>query len=1094
MANLNPEDLPFLLNEETGIDWNMIREKFSGRSGLFFNNTNFGGRRGSRVSNGWDIPNLVIDPSVKYRAFGGSEFAADILDNNRISGGYNVGTGVPAGVFFNQGVPLWSYASTPNERYLIATLGENWGDRHGNAPPSRPALPDDWKTGGTKLQKTLGDFGPNAIQENNVTIPSHNLTHDEKLRLARLTKEVDSVKRKFSVFEQAIQNQHSGEEDLLSAYDLDVLEKHIKKTNPKLYTQKALEVTDLQRAWDELDNKIQTSLADKNPDRSPIDASYERSDWRRQQSDIFEEIRKLKLDAYLDSLRKTISGDRASELAKLITPESKRLLIEHARWVDEVSKFKAQKLASPKTTTEIKNLLKGNLQDYKSALASHRVSENMLTNLFSPIGYVMADSGLVGGSYQKAMEMLLNEITDPSKVWSDEAKTNLYGLTHHTVAQLPEFLEGFQTSGLSFPLYTISDRPDYLPVYAKPDAGVNPEVAAGKSVEKEGFFESPTGRYLLGPKQTPFYIGARDDVSFATPELTWKSKEGFGFEPISSDSNRITASQLQWPHIGKEGAMYSETLPITTWTAPWSTIDTRVNNEWELYDGKFDSEDHQRLLSTIQSIGKGIDTANKQLQEHLKPHGRYVKIDYTTENGFSPEDGVQSVQLPNGDIITKLWTPSDFLTQWSSSSDPGMVNFLRSLPPEKLKDGLWLKFKGNKDSTKSTPRTFQLNAGEIDLTKSKRPTVLFRVDPNQPNGFIVVREWNNEANESGIKPIPIEAQTDDMRRNALIRFAQETIEPLKARTLEKIKEEYIDKGLFDYLMPEDIPARIQSEALAELSQINSKFPWLGEYKGPEQWADTVMGGTSYNLQDLLYGDSARGRTPGVDQSKTKTPGYTLIQNLIDESTPGNPNYGKLGSNFGPQLERYFDDKMFQAGRDFKTTSDNIKMAQSRYANDAVFRGNVNRYIGERVPRVAVGALAGVQVKGHLDEGENIFQAVGNTALEFAAGIAKFNLYERFIGSVGTMGDASIEGYLRRKREQEEIDRQWAEYLRGGDWSRWEKDEKGRLIPPKILPERMKQAEAALEIKKKEDASKKATEKWNKENPLWIDGELNQGIL
>lgn len=1089
MANLNPEDLPFLLNEETGIDWKMIREKFSGRSGLFFNNTNFGGRRGSRVSNGWDIPNLVIDPSVKYRAFGGSEYAADILDKNRISGGYNVGTGVPAGVFFNQGVPLWSYASTPNERYLIATLGENWGDRRGNAPPSRPALPDDWKIGGTKLEKALGDFGPDAIQENNVTIPSHNLTHDEKLRLARLTKEIDSVKRRFSVFEQAIQNQHSGEEDLLSAYDLDVLEKHIKKTNPKLYTQKALEVSDLQREFDELDNKIQASLADKNPDRSPIDASYERNDWRKEQSDIFEEIRKLKLNAYLDSLRKTISGDRASELAKLITPESKRLLIEHARWIDEVSKFKTQKLTAPDTTTEIKNLLQGNLQDYTSALASHRVSENMLTNLFSPIGYVMADSGLVGGSYQKAMEMLLDEITDPSKVWSDEAKTNLYGLTHHTVAQLPEFLEGFQISGLPFPRYTVSDRPEYLPVFAKPDAGVNPEVVAGKSVEKEGFFESPTGRYLLGPKQTPFYIGSVDDKSFATPQLTWQSKEGFGFEPINSDGNRITASQLQWPHIGKEGAMYSETLPVSTWQAPWNTTVSSTINEYELYD--IQDGDVSMNLSTLQSLGADNDSETARRLANL---GRGYSIPYKTIDGFAPQDGTPGVELPSGEIIKKIFNAEETLAKYAGSYDPGLLKLFRSLPPEKLKQGFWVKLKNQNTQSKSNPRTFQVSAGEIDLNTSKRPAVLFRVDPNQPNGFIVVREWNNEANEKGIKPIPIEAQTDDMRRNALIRFAQETIEPLKERTLEKIKQEYIEKGLYDYLMPEDIPARIESEALSELSQINSKFPWLDEYKGPEQWADTVMAGRSYNLQDLLYGDTARGRTPGVDQSRTKTPGYTLIQNLIDESIPGNPEYGKLGSNFGPQLERYFDDKMFQAGRDFKTTSDNIKMAQSRYANDAVFRGNVNRYIGERVPRVAVGALAGVQVKGHLDAGENIFQAVGNTALEFAAGIAKFNLYERFVGSIETMGDATIEGHMRRQKEALEIDRQWGEYLRGQDWTRWERDEKGNMVAPKIKPEIVKAMGEAHEKKKKEDAAKKATEQWNKENPVWVDGELNQGVL
>lgn len=1075
MANLDPEDTPFLLSEEggKGIDWKMLREKFTGRSGLFFNNTNFGGRRGSRKSNGWDIPELVIDPSVKYRAFGGSEFAADILNNNRISGGYNVGTGVPAGVFFNQGVPLWSYASTPNERYLVATLGENWGDRRGNAPESRPALPDDWRQGGTELKERLGDFAPGAIEETSIKLPSHNLTDAEKGSIVAFSRDVDAVRKKYNNLDQAVRNLHSGNAEELSMWDLEEIEKHVKKTNPKLYIQKQLEVSDLQRQVDELDEKIEKSLADKNPDKNPIDASYERSDWRRDKSKILEEIRDAKLTSYVAAIKDTLPFERTKEIRALLNPENIRLLLEHAKWVDAVYAFKKAKLSSVDTPGTVKSLLNGNIQNRNNALGSYDVSEYALNQIFSPIGYIKADSGLVGGSYEKALKILFDEVTHPEKAWSENAKTNPNGLAHHLLHYIPELLDGFQVRGKSlgnFGDYTVSDRPDYLPTFSKPPSGASPESSGEKSIEKEGFFESPLGRYLLGPKGSQIFIGARDNPAFATQELAWKSKEGFGLEPINSDGNRIMASQLQWPLIGKEGAMYSETLPISTWTAPWDSKTKIQKNKWSFHPG-FSDKDLELHLSTIQTLaGKYPDTA-----ERLRKYGEFYRTQYQV-GGWSPEDGDTAVRLPNGDIVRRIYDARSTITNYRDSSDPGLVELLDTLPEDKLDASFWVKLDNVDTSNKPNPRIFQFNAGEIDLAASARPTVLFRVDSNAPGGFVVVKEWNNDANKSGIKPIPTEQQTPEMRRNALIRFAQETIDPISKITLESIKQKYIDEDTFGYLHKDDVGPRIDAEARSELSQLQSKFPWLSEYKGPEHWADSVMEGTNYDLTGLLYRGSSTTRTPSADLSSATTKGYTTIQNLIDESTRGNPNYGKLGSNFGPQLEAIYDTgvKLDQGinryTRDFTRS----------YVNNPNFRSSINSAAlgaAERYgPAAVMAAFAGMGIRDKVDNGVPLWKAIPAQGVEMGAGYYAFKYFDRYLGGVTMLGDATIEGHKRRMAEEDAI--------RAERQSEIARSVVGHMTNPiekqKVDWKEVGKQEKALESQKRKDAH----DAWLKENNIF----------
>ncbi len=123
MANIIVPD-----SGEGSIDRELLRDKFTGRSNLFFNQNNAGGVRSARTQLNYQPEVLQLDPAVKYRAFSSQTAANDFLDTGLIAGRGNYG----GSLYFNQGVPLFSYAQTqvPNQRFILATLGEGWGDRH----------------------------------------------------------------------------------------------------------------------------------------------------------------------------------------------------------------------------------------------------------------------------------------------------------------------------------------------------------------------------------------------------------------------------------------------------------------------------------------------------------------------------------------------------------------------------------------------------------------------------------------------------------------------------------------------------------------------------------------------------------------------------------------------------------------------------------------------------------------------------------------------------------------------------------------------------------------------------------------------------
>jgi len=116
------------------------------------------------------------------------------------------------------------------------------------------------------------------------------------------------------------------------------------------------------------------------------------------------------------------------------------------------------------------------------------------------------------------------------------------------------------------------------------------------------------------------------------------------------------------------------------------------------------------------------------------------------------------------------------------------------------------------------------------------------------------------------------------------------------------------------------------------------------------------------------------------------------------------------------LDDMSDKAAFNLKRSAQINSEKVQMFQSKYANDAAFRASVNQGLKAKVPGVLAAGLGGYMVKQKMDEGESLPAAVGQTAGEIVLNAAKFALYERFVGQIGTLGAPEVDPYAKQRRE------------------------------------------------------------------------------
>jgi hypothetical protein len=1044
MANLDPKDTPFLLSEEGGgaIDWDMLRQKYTGRNHIFFNNQNYGGQRGARAYNGWDIPDMLLDPSVKYRVFKGDEYLPEILDKGLITGGWNVGAGKPAGVFFGQSTPLWSYASTPNERYLIATLGTEWGDRHGNSPTNLESETPKITRGNINLDEN--DFGPGKIEIDKFTLPSHSNPKTPEI-LAKLKEKIQFDGKMESVL-------GSGLADVLSDWsrgykttygDTDsqfnallALHNHV-GTVPNHRLKKSWARVDdtVQETLAEIDD-IQKQIEESLKTRHGIDASHDRTDLRRKISKNQELLFDEMLDAYSspdffqsrigfkDLIRQSLMEmddiNRQKVFVDLFTPEVRDALIDHAAWVDNSMAFLQKAYKDPNTPESLKLLIqKNNRWTSDGVLGALKMAEESMPNFFDNAFWTGRSNSTAanripwnGTSSAEGMRLFLTAVDDAIK----SGKTNPYSgsiLHNFLKADLGQITYGAKsnhwlgpgtTSGYTyFPSYEETSR---LPFFPMSGQTVSTAEDSNSNFTNKEFFESPTGkRYLKGPGGFPVYVGAHDDAKFTGPKATWYLKSNFGKELIWKDGQPTRIADMQWPAIGKEGAMHSEALPVMKWTAPWTTYEDTTSFElmpelsinkllpneklYEINGQQFRGFNFWDYITSVISGGEqGADKYNASFAGQAR---RVDRPDYPFIVA-ELKDGTQIAWHTSG---TRYFDNASEAFKKFASTDE--FKALEEKAKNTHGNGILIKINPSK---KEIPRTFQIPAGEISLNQSKRPAVLFRIglnSPENPGGFEVLREWNNQPNEQGIKPIPTERPNPNAKRDALIRFAQETLVPL-------------------------IKKRDEEAANGVALEIGN---WAKDFKSPEDFADNVMAGMSFPFNEILYGNAAIQapvirKVPSASQAIVQTPGYTTIQNIIDESTKGNPNYGKLGSNFGPQLEAIYDAGVRLDQGINRYTRDFTRS----YVNNPNFRSSINKEAlgaaGRYGPAAVMGAFAGMGIRDKVDSGVPLWQAIPAQGVEMGAGYYAFKYFDRYLGGVTMLGDATIEGHKRRMAEEDAI--------------------------------------------------------------------------
>jgi hypothetical protein len=1014
MANINPEDTPFLLNEEGGpIDRQLLRDKFTGRSQLFFNNQNYGNRRGSRANDGWNLPELELDPAVKYRAFDGQKWADEIL-SGYATGGWETLKHAPKGVFFNPGVPLWSYAKPfgGSQQFVFATLGENWGDRNANSPTELNQLSTKWQQGGTllnpedrlALSKSYPSF---KFKSHGEMFP----TEEGKLslggQLSELRGRIDQVRVDYDEILRPVREWDEGSD----VTGNEVSEKLLKTITARA---RAMKKSAWLTAADVDDNvyEAQQELEEANEKFKALEgvqgyqSSLDRHDLRKQMWALERSINERKIGV----IRKFAEQGAVDDIKAILTPETKEALIKHVSWLEEAMARVNE--GRDGTNPQLNQILKLASEAFVSGKATSNGAGlefvDELTKLDGYFRQLLEETGVYPGAFagngtqrlNASYADLLRQALDKNlSTYSQQdlivGITNLVRTVRGNAPLAKNATEAYDS-------YEVRPTPGTLPMSGSDTFALLHER------------ETPFGNYFFDEKGRPFLLGPHgaiinaspaDDPFFLNPENILKNLTLFPQQGVVSDGRKITLGQLEWPMIGKEGAMYSEQLPIARFQSNWDSI---------VEPAGWDVEPHP----TFRPIGDPSVTIDGSIE------GQALSISLDGYNGqaenSNPDVGTKeviefkpggnkfdAVRLKDGSLV--LRTSIDYSDFESSFPELGKASKKAKelgINPE------WFLLKKREGVTGS--KTFQFHAAAISPGQTLRPAVLFRFDPNAPGGISVVREWNNDITKWGFKPIPTGQPNPDALRQSYIRFANEVLEPIRAINIQSIEaeERSIDPMASDEVIRERAE-QMRQKVLKSMDDAGVK-----DYTTPEAFADaSLKNGFPQGVWKLLY---PTGNRTDNWQSRSVTPGYTQLQNIVDEATRSNPNYGKLGSNFGPQLERLYDTGvMMEQGM-----NRNMKGFANAYASNPNFRAGVHNATidaaGRYGPGLLMSTMAGVHVGSKMSEGMPFYQAAPASAAEMGLGYLAFKYFDRYLGGVTTMGDATIEGAKRRMAEEDAI--------------------------------------------------------------------------
>lgn len=1075
MANLNPEDLPFLLSEEAGgpINRELLRDKWTARTQLFFNNQSYGNRRGARTSDGWTLPNLQLDPAVKYRAFDGQKWGDEILAGHSTSG-WKTLDNAPKGVFFNPGVPLWSYAKPlgGSPQFVFATLGEGWGDRDANVPTRPNPSPLDWKEGGsaltTKMQEQLRHFFPSYQFKSHKDILGIERSTKATAQLLdtqrTLTAFINDNHAVSSTIDQLLSLRNKGhtEDTLEQKRDfLDYLEGTLKKEGKTEWVLEAgydVEVQEYEQQIEEAKAKLL-----EMKDRTGYDASLDRNDLRRKIELYTDKIRDSKIAYYSREFEKQSRLDAEN----IFGPKAIGAIKEHLSWlqatVAELNDARAGnnphlafslKTAEEALTRGRKSFSTTGLSFLKRIVEQEEEFKKLVQDIF---GNKYSYDGPNANFPATIDDILLERKRGNLSIRQQEAFLEFLGnLTRSFQPSNDNLVAGANniepvTQESPYLDYSVSPAPSTFPLVGKDPFALIHEKGTPLS---NYFFDERNRPYLLGPGNTPILLNPSDDAFFLDPENVLKNLTNFGAQGIVSDKRRMTFGGLDWAMMGKEGAMYSEQLPGSkielgtktlvdkeTGGLPRRYVDFKlsdwpyVNIKTADYVKKFgtswaDGNEH-KLYRMIEAVRHGRDNPYPEIGVVEPLEERY----YGQYYGVRLTDGRLLIQV-NPDLI---YVDEGRLNSPHAQLEPKVrlrkiINELGGNEAVKQSDLYWYEASDVKTMpTVEVGDSLSVHAASVGTEGTYRPSVLFQIDANSPNGIKVLKEWNNDPTKWGFKPIPTGPLNPDALREAYVRFAQEVIDPIMTMTKDSVAFDEFTRLMKDVKHPEGTPehqkavegalkdANDHADVVIGLNETKKLNKALQGYTNAEEFASRALsGGFPKELFDLMY---TYGRTTYDWQATTKTPGYEKIQNIIDESTKGNPGYGRPGFARASAFTRPFSNLHRYLTEPIPMPSlpqgavvpsgmeiDYLATIRHNYLKNPEYRSAVNAHSLSRLGTVAAVALSPLDSVSRNETFNKFFVESGGTAedlqkmqvpfavasgLETAANVGTFGLYDQF---------------------------------------------------------------------------------------------------
>ena len=696
MANLIPE------SGDGTIDRELLRDKFTGRSRLFFNPDNAGGVRSNRRSLDFSPETLQLDPAVKYRAFSSQTAANDFLQTGLIAGRGSYENAL----FFSQGVPLLSYAqsSTPNQRFLLATLGDDWGDRNANA---KGVASTGLRLNPNKDSLAFSVSDPIRIADNPYTekigdLSAPDLKGFKALKeLGKYAKELDlKYLGKAAGIEKGLPRPVINPDRRIS--DEAYTKEHLPRIKEiKTHLGKIADYLTTPDVLSAVRTFHQRRTANHNAPPHPLLEFYE---------GFFRSVD----DGHLRGIQDQNHGGRY--------PVTLPPYYEGERDIFDTSPENAKKL-------------KEGLKVSIDGMVDSTISKEWIVPFDKPLTYFPAGDrdGKYPSSFGSFTEPTASELKYLKKFKKEGSTRYQHGFPQHTAGVMnnphlnPHGIEGYATTYRSTDLaallestrkffdpksfhttFALDDTPEHLPFGGFGTEGGGNALTGGEFLDSTGQKIVPMtpqeGLYVDVPPQVKptlttalgqnlLKITSSDEPNFASPEGVLRNLNNVFEQNIQAWAKPTKIKDLSIPNLGLGGAMYSELLPTTEIIGNYADQETGDTRKWQTLAPYIRPQDGHRPAVLFQIMDDGTHKVLKQYNNEPTSEG-WTPIPTKT---LAPEkqkeayvryleEMVQSVNDGRTDLVTlKPEIFSEIFNELPQNLTPSQtIEGLKGLTPSQL--------------------------------------------------------------------------------------------------------------------------------------------------------------------------------------------------------------------------------------------------------------------------------------------------------------------------------------------------------------------------------------------------------------------------